>query len=95
MKQIDLGNNSYKDSLIQYAKEKDRFVKIQKAGYYLGFIFSLAVLPVAGKLMRGEYTDLLPVQADILQAKSDVGEQIDESLGHMNFELLRLATEQE
>ena len=57
MKQIDLGNNSYKDSLIQYAKEKDRFVQIQKAGYYLGFIFSLAVLPVAGKLMRDK--DLL------------------------------------
>ena len=48
LKQIDLGNNSYKESLIRYAKEKDRFVKIQKAGYYLGFVFSLAVLPVAG-----------------------------------------------
>ena len=57
MKQIDLGNNSYKESLIQYAKEKDRFVKIQKAGYYLGFVFSLAVLTVAGKLMRDK--DLL------------------------------------
>ena len=57
LKQIDLGNNSYKESLIRYAKEKDRFVKIQKAGYYLGFVFSLAVLPVAGKLMRDK--DLL------------------------------------
>ncbi len=57
MKQIDLGKNSYRESLIQYAKQKDRFVKIQKAGYYLGFVFSLAVLPVAGKLMRGK--DLL------------------------------------
>ena len=57
LKQIDLTNISYKDSLIQYAKEKDRFVRIQKAGYYLGFIFVLAVLPVAGKLMRDK--DLL------------------------------------
>ena len=57
LKHIDLTNVSYKDSLIQYAKEKDRFVKIQKAGYYLGFIFVLAVLPVAGKLMRDK--DLL------------------------------------
>lgn len=52
MKQINLGQNSYRETLIQYAKEKDRFVKVQKAGYYLGFVFSLAVLPVAGKLMR-------------------------------------------
>lgn len=57
MKQIDFQKKSYRDSLIQYAKEKDRFIKVQKAGYYLGFIFSLAVLPVAGKLMRGK--DLL------------------------------------
>ena len=54
MKQIDLGKISYRESLIQYAKEKGRFIKIQKAGYYLGFVFSLAVLPVAGKLMRGK-----------------------------------------
>ncbi|MGA9269847.1 MAG: hypothetical protein WBV45_04435 [Lutimonas sp.] len=57
MKQIDLGKNSYREALIQYAKQKDRFVKVQKAGYYLGFVFALAVLPVAGKLMRGK--DLL------------------------------------
>jgi hypothetical protein len=52
MKQINLEQNSYRETLIQYAKEKDRFVRVQKAGYYLGFVFSLAVLPVAGKLMR-------------------------------------------
>ena len=57
MKRIDLRQSSYRESLVRYAKEKDRFVKVQKAGYYLGFIFSLAVLPVAGKLMRGK--DLL------------------------------------
>lgn len=54
MKKIDFGKYSYRESLIQYAKEKDRFIKVQKAGYYLGFVFSLAVLPVAGKLMRGK-----------------------------------------
>lgn len=57
MKKIDLSKLSYKDSLKQYATEKNRFVKIQKVSYYLGFIFSLAVLPVAGKLMKDK--DLL------------------------------------
>ena len=57
MKKINISENSYKDSLKQYAREKDNFIKVQKAGYYLGFVFSLAVLPVAGKLMRDK--DLL------------------------------------
>ncbi len=57
MKQIDLRQNSYRESLVEYARRKARFVRIQKAGYYLGFIFCLAVLPVAGKLMKGK--DLL------------------------------------
>lgn len=57
MKKIDLSKSSYKESLRQYAHEKNQFVKIQKISYYLGFIFSLAVLPVAGKLMKDK--DLL------------------------------------
>ena len=57
LKKIDLRKSSYKESLVEYAKEKDRFVKVQKVSYYLGFIFSLAVLPVAGKLMKDK--DLL------------------------------------
>jgi len=57
MKKIDVKHNSYKESLKLYAQSKDAFVKVQKAGYYLGFIFSLTVLPVAGKLLRNK--DLL------------------------------------
>ncbi len=57
MKKIDVRKSSYKESLVAYVKEKNRFVKVQKVSYYLGFIFSLAVLPVAGKLMKGK--DLL------------------------------------
>ena len=57
MKKIDITGSSYKETLKQYAREKDYFVRVQKAGYYLGFIFSLAVLPVAGKLMNDK--DLL------------------------------------
>ncbi len=57
MKKIDISGSSYKEALKQYAREKDNFVRVQKAGYYLGFIFSLAVLPVAGKLMKDK--DLL------------------------------------
>lgn len=57
MKKIDMTGISYKEALKQYAREKDKFVRVQKAGYYLGFIFSVAVLPVAGKLMKDK--DLL------------------------------------
>jgi UDP-N-acetylmuramyl pentapeptide phosphotransferase/UDP-N-acetylglucosamine-1-phosphate transferase len=57
MKKIDLSNNSYKETLEHYAREKDTFMKVQKAGFYLGFIFALCFLPVAGKLMNGK--DLL------------------------------------
>jgi len=57
MKKIDIAKYSYKESLKQYAYEKKQFVKIQKVAYYLGFIFALAVLPVAGKMMKGK--DLL------------------------------------
>ncbi len=52
MKKIDISGNSYKESLEQYAREKGNFIRVQKAGYYLGFLYLLAVLPVAGKLMR-------------------------------------------
>lgn len=57
MRKIDITGSSYKEALEQYAREKDTFIKVQKAGFYLGFIFSLAVLPVAGKLMKDK--DLL------------------------------------
>ena len=53
---IDL-HSSYRETLKQYALEKGRFVRIQKAAFYLGFIFLLVVLPVAGKLMKDK--DLL------------------------------------
>ena len=52
MKKIDISGNSYRESLELYAKEKKNFIKVQKAAYYLGFIYALAILPVAGKLLR-------------------------------------------
>lgn len=57
MKKIDISRYSYKELLKQYAHEKNQFIKIQKVAYYLGFVFALVVLPVAGKLMKDK--DLL------------------------------------
>ena len=57
MKKIDVSKSSYKESIKQYASEKNKFIKIQKVAYYCGFVFALAVLPVAGKMMKGK--DLL------------------------------------
>lgn len=52
MKKIDISDSSYRESLEQYAREKNLFVKIQKTGYYGGFIFALTILPAIGKITR-------------------------------------------
>lgn len=57
LKKLDIMKSSYREVLEQYARDKDNFVRVQKTAFYLGFIFALAVLPVAGKLMRNK--DLL------------------------------------
>ena len=52
MKSIDIAGNTYKQSLMEYAKSKKHFMFIQKLSYYLGFILLLVILPVFAKLMR-------------------------------------------
>ncbi len=52
MKNIDIAGNTYKDSLMEFAKSKKQFMFIQKLSYYLSFILVLIILPVFAKLMR-------------------------------------------
>jgi len=54
MKNIDLTNNTYKETLIAYAKKKKRFLLTQKVGIYLNFILLAVSLPVVVKVFKGK-----------------------------------------
>ena len=54
MKAIDLAENSYKDSLIIFARRRKHFLFIQRLGIFLGLGLMLAVIPVFSKLFDGE-----------------------------------------
>lgn len=54
MKSIDLTNNTYKETLIAYAKRNRQFLLIQKVGIYLNFILLAVSLPVIVKVFNGK-----------------------------------------
>jgi len=54
MKNIDLTNNTYKETLIAYAKKKKQFLLKQKVGIYLNFILLAVSLPVVVKVFKGK-----------------------------------------
>ena len=54
MKSIDLTNNTYKETLIDYAKRNRQFLLTQKVGIYLNFILLAASLPVIVKVYNGK-----------------------------------------
>jgi len=54
MKNIDLTNNTYKETLIAYAKKKKQFLLTQKVGIYLNFILLAVSLPVVVKVFKGK-----------------------------------------
>lgn len=51
MKNINLAEKSYKESLLDYTRAARRFIRIQKLGIIPNFIFTIIALPLAGKLM--------------------------------------------
>jgi len=51
---IDLINNTYKETLIAYAKKKRKFLLTQKIGIYLNFILMAVSLPVMVKVFKGK-----------------------------------------
>ncbi|MBQ4819381.1 hypothetical protein [Aquimarina sp. MMG016] len=54
MRKLNIAENDYKDTLMQYAKGKKRFQSSMKLGYYLGFILMFAIMPVTTKLLNNK-----------------------------------------
>ncbi|MHA7060253.1 hypothetical protein ACWGOQ_0023730 [Aquimarina sp. M1] len=54
MKNIDLTNNNYKETLIAYARKKRQFLLTQKVGIYLNFILLVVSLPAIVKVFKGK-----------------------------------------
>ena len=54
MQKINIPTNNYKQALEKFAKNKKRFVLVQKTSFYLSFILIIVSLPVAAKLMNGK-----------------------------------------
>lgn len=53
MKAIDISKSTYKESLINYAKDKARFMKLQKISFYTSFIVLILAVISFGKIMKG------------------------------------------
>lgn len=51
---VNISDNNYKQSLLEYSKGKIRFVFVQKLSFYLGAILLLVILPVMGQLISGK-----------------------------------------
>ena len=53
MKAINISKNTYKESLITYAKGKIKFMLIQKVSFYTSFLVLISSVIVFGKIMKG------------------------------------------
>jgi hypothetical protein len=51
---VNISNNNFKQSLLDYARGKMKFVFIQKLTFYFGAILLLVILPVMGALISGK-----------------------------------------
>ena len=54
IRSVNILDNNYKESLLEYSKGKRQFVFIQKLSFYLGAVLLLVVLPVMGQLIAGK-----------------------------------------
>ena len=53
IRSLNISDNNYKQSLLEYSKGKIQFVFVQKLSFYLGAILMLVILPVMGQLIGG------------------------------------------
>ena len=53
IRSINISDNNYKQSLLEYSKGRIQFVFVQKLSFYLGSILMLVILPVMGQLIGG------------------------------------------
>ena len=65
---INIAENSYKDSLLAYARKKKQFKKLQTVSYYISFILMLVILPVTSRIFGGKdlFSDSGNLQALLL-----------------------------
>lgn len=54
MQQVNIGDKTIEDTLLDFTKTKKQFWLVQRVGFYLNFILIIAVLPVAGKIMNNK-----------------------------------------
>lgn len=54
MRNFDIAARNYKDTLIEYARRKQRFLSIQRASTGVSLMLALVVLPLASKLIKGK-----------------------------------------
>ncbi|SDS39028.1 hypothetical protein [Winogradskyella sediminis] len=53
MKSVHISKSTFKETVEAYAKEKARFMKIQKISFYASFLVLIALIIVFGKIMKG------------------------------------------
>jgi hypothetical protein len=51
---VNISDNNYKQSLLDYAKAKMQFAFFRKLSFYLNAVLLLLILPVMGKLIDGK-----------------------------------------
>jgi len=54
MKSINLSDKNVTETLIDFTKSKKKFWLVQRIGFYLNFIFIVAILPISGKLLSNK-----------------------------------------
>jgi hypothetical protein len=53
IRSLNIPDNNFKQSLLEYSKSKLQFVFVQKLSFYLGALLMLSIIPVMGKLISG------------------------------------------
>lgn len=54
MNKINILTTNYKETLVTYLKGRQLFQKIQKLGFYLGFVLMVTIQPVIFKIVKGQ-----------------------------------------
>jgi hypothetical protein len=54
IKQINVAESSFKDTIVLFQKAKNKLLLLQRVGIYLSFLLMLIILPVASKLLKNK-----------------------------------------
>lgn len=54
IKRVNISGNSYKETLIAFAKAKKQLLLVQKSGIYLNFILMFITIPLASKILNNK-----------------------------------------